>query len=227
MNKTSKTKFFIPALLIFWAWWIFQVRTPVSQINPDQNATPTPMAKIKQSLTTTSSSLQKTPRTISDESSLVHMLFTEEEVKSIRSKIKLNLSVAYTAEASFFADFKRYTTDLKFSGVSLDDRPMKFKMGFVDPYYPHEDVQNENPLLMDSDALTDIRTAESPELIYAPNVKKIELDQLEKFCNRGCSASETEFEVIVATNLDDDPTLDVWLINEKKEIIHKIDDLKE
>ena len=43
----------------------------------------------------------------------------------------------------------------------------------------------------------------------------------------GCTASDTRFEVMAAVNLDEDDTLDIWIIDTDKEIRHVVDDNKE
>jgi hypothetical protein len=56
---------------------------------------------------------------------------------------------------------------------------------------------------------------------------QVAVRDLERHCRRGCTASRDRFEMVAAFNLDADPTLDVWIINESKELIHIVDDERE
>ncbi len=149
---------------------------------------------------------------------------TEQEIRVRRSEMKLSLSAMYGAEKSFFSEFHRYTTDFNGMGYAPEREVITIKTGFIVPYYPAKLVGNEDPRLMSYDEYyTSERRPSS--VAYAPGVENIRLGDLSNLCKMGCTATDTGFELISATNLDADDDLDVWLINHRKELLHVQDDL--
>mgnify|MGYP003392937427 CR=1 FL=1 len=232
MKNSKRWRLILPILLVGWFLWSRQEQQHTADTNRTGNLHIAKQTLIKQPV----NSLQASPRkSASIESKgltaekLVTTTLTVEEIKSIRSSIKLNMSALYTAQASFNSDVQRYTTDIAYAGFSLE-KPSYFKMGFLSPFHPHETYQKEQPedsLNSDALVLKDSYREQDGEIPYHPTASEIDLDQLSKYCTKGCTAAEDGFEAIFAANLDSDDTLDVWLINEKKQIIHKVDDLKE
>lgn len=143
---------------------------------------------------------------------------TTEELKNLRTQLKISLSQAYTAQAAFYADFQRYSTDLHFMGFWLGPET-KFKLGFLEAFHPEKlatvDGAGEDPLRMTTDEI--IR--ETKDASYASFIKDIDLSDFRHFCKKNCSAGPKGFEVIVVTKLPGQD-YDVWLINEEKKILH-------
>jgi hypothetical protein len=120
-----------------------------------------------------------------------------EELKKLRSEMKSSLAAAYTALAAGRADFNRYSTDIKYLGMSVGPN-MKFKWGFLHPFDPDEKVSDqyddEDPMRMTSDDL--VREYDGS---YTPEAHAIDLAQFASYCKKGCTASEKGFEVIIVT----------------------------
>lgn len=139
------------------------------------------------------------------------------KIENLRSQIKLNLSGIYTAEASMHADYKRYSTDLTFMGMGPGPE-MNFKYGFIHPFRP-KDTPEDSPLREDPTRMsTDETLSEEEGASYTPEAEAIDLSQFEKYCRKGCTASETGFEVIIVAPLPNGD-YDVWLIDEEKKIV--------
>lgn len=130
---------------------------------------------------------------------------TSEKIQQVRRKMKSTLVSIYAAQTTFFAEYNRYSVDFKETGFSLDMNSSKldFKFGFIDS---------------DSDQYIEPNQ-------YSNLSKQFKLQDVRKFCKAGCTIRADGFEAIIATNLDNDSDLDVWTINEKKEMEHVFDDL--
>lgn len=130
---------------------------------------------------------------------------TPQKIQQIRIKIKSTLAAIYTSEAAYFAEYNRYSVDFKEMGfyVDLNNSNLDFKFGFSDS---------------DSDQFIEANQ-------YSALAKDFKLQDVRKFCKADCTIRAGGFEAIIATNLDDDDDLDVWTINEKKELEHVFDDL--
>lgn len=149
-----------------------------------------------------------------------------EQINNQRSKLKMILFNFYAAQRSFFSEHNRYTTDLVMAGNSFE-HPLAYKAGFLNAYDPEKLLKNEDPGLMNSDVYRNANVeaiAESER--YLPSADDINIDDLQQYCQQGCTATEDRFEVISGMNLDQDATLDVWILNEKKKLVHVVDDLK-
>lgn len=102
------------------------------------------------------------------------------------------------------------------------DTEMRYKIGFLQAYRPstYSDVSGvrEEPTRMDSDALLIEKSPEGERYTYAPVAAGLHLADYQQYCRSGCTADETHFEAMVVVSLDSDH-VDVWTINEKKELI--------
>lgn len=232
MKNTTRWRLIITCLIVAGFWWLSPTKvTPPTLVENFAPATLNQTAPVEQSVSVGLAAPQKilkpAPRGLTA-SKLNSISLTEKEVASLRSDMKANMSMIYTAQASFFSDYKRYTTDIHYTGYTLR-RPSPFKMGFLTPFHAHEVEPNERvDELLNSDALVTLSQPDEVETQpYTQTAKNIDLEDLSQYCSNGCTANEEGFESVFAANLDDDDTLDVWVINEKKQIIHKVDDLKE
>ncbi len=144
----------------------------------------------------------------------------------IRNQMKVALSEIYMAQKSYQAEKEHYTGDLMALQWTPGNPKMKFKIGFVQAYSAAEEL-GENSRLLDSDSFLNEKTQSGENYEYTETADGIRLADLLKYCQYGCSAEDDHFEAIAAANLDDDPTLEVWLMNDKKEIIQVIDDTKQ
>lgn len=160
---------------------------------------------------------------ISTTTTLQNLTLTEEQ-QELRADAKAMLSSAYTMMVAVHSEFERYTSDLSSSMVYEGD-VLDLKAGFLDAYQPQDIFPQENPERKDTDFFVRASRYADKPVTYSASAEKIDLQSLAQFCDKKCEASEREFEYIVAVNLDNDPELDVWTINERKEIIHRFDDI--
>ena len=145
------------------------------------------------------------------------------KIEEVRSEIKTSLASIYGAEKSFYSEFKRYSTDLKALGFFPDKKDRWSKMGFLTPFFPiRPDLKTEDPRIMDLDALARTELDDSKRLAFKPTAD-FSMEDLQKYCQQGCTASEDQFEIIAGAILAEGNPPDVWVINEKKEI-HQIQD---
>lgn len=152
-----------------------------------------------------------------------------EEIAKRRSAVKASLSAIYTSNASFFAEYNRYTTDLAAAGYMPIEGVLAAKYGFLSAYEPRGGrEENENPARHSSDIFLNLQDEDGEPLYkYDDHTKDVDLSQYAKYCRDGCTATDSRFEVVAAFNLDEDDTMDVWIIDSNKEIRHVIDDTKE
>ncbi len=152
-----------------------------------------------------------------------------EEIAKRRSEVKRVLSSVFTANASYFAEYNRYTTDLTAAGYMPQEGLLPAKFGFLSAYEPRGGREdNENPVRFSSDIFLNLQDEEGEPLYKLDaHSKDVDLSRYAKYCRDGCTASDTRFEVIAAFNLDEDDTLDVWIMDNNKELRHVVDDTKE
>ncbi len=148
-----------------------------------------------------------------------------EEIKDLRTQIRKSLAELYAAENAFHNETGYYSTDLINVGWKPTEAKMKFKVGFVQASV--EETPDTNPLRLDSDAFLTEKSDTAENYQYLPTGVGIDLTPFAKLCPNGCSADQNGFEMLAVANLDDDATLDVWLMNNTREVLHLIDDTKE
>lgn len=142
-------------------------------------------------------------------------------IEQVRSMAKSALSSGYTAQKAIQAEWARYSTDLVFLGWTPSDVDLNFKMGFLAPINEapiDSGSLREDPSRMTTDAFVGTDTSESNQKIrYTPAAEKIRLQDYAKYCAQGCTATKETFEYLLAVPLDE-TRVDVWVINEKKEL---------
>ena len=149
----------------------------------------------------------------------------------IQAAVAVDLNLIYQQERAFHARYGVYTTDL----VALKAAPpsVLYKFGFVRAASLKALTKAEtSPLPADLDnAMKDLDAVKAAHkdfvIEYSPSTKlaTFTFDKLSAFCS-DCTATATTFKAIAAANLDDDPILDVWTIDQNGKIQHLIDDLK-
>jgi hypothetical protein len=143
----------------------------------------------------------------------------EATITQLRSRVKLNLSTLYTGQASFFADYNRYSTDLVFIGWSPSQEQMDFKLGFLSEYRPAKlavvNGTEEDPSRLDSDEFL----GGDDRYQYTRAAEPINLHDYEKFCRSGCTATKTSYEILVVLPLGDSGKVDVWSITHDKKLL--------
>lgn len=151
-----------------------------------------------------------------------------EQVAKKRDQMKSALASVYTAELAYRAEYDRFSTDLGALGYRPDEGELGFKVGFAEAFDPGPLNEGEVPTRKTTDAyLGEKDETGQPYFKYDPYASSADLTQYANRCRTGCTARVDSFEVMAATNLDDDPTQDVWIIDSQKNLIHLVDDEKE
>ena len=128
----------------------------------------------------------------------------ETKVFTIRNNMKFSLAAMYVAQKAYFAEYNRFSTDFKDVGFSWPENQIAdYKIGFMDSNM--DQIINPNEI--------------------SSLAKDINLQDLRSFCKYDCTIRSDGFEVITATNLDSDPDLEIWIINENKVMKQVFDDL--
>lgn len=172
----------------------------------------------------------------------------QRQLKAIQVAVRADLDLVFQAQQKFFKEHGFYTTDLK--ALDLWPKRVLYAFGFVKAASFKEATDGTtagsignlkwNPemrtitLLAAQRAQDAIDKAKSdpgykpdPPIILSPmtEVKSIDFDRLISFCP-DCTATKSTFKMVAAANLDSDPVLDVWTIDQAGTIQHLIDDLK-
>lgn len=150
--------------------------------------------------------------------------------QGIRSSMKISLAALYGAQKSFYSEYARYSTDFNALGYSPGENVLRHKTGFLKTFAPKEpasETEGRSRQVSSFDELDAFYRERDPNgrMPFSPETESVDLEDAAHFCRKGCTASETEFEILSAANLDDDPELDVWLIDDTKTLIHVSDDL--
>ncbi|MBX3019572.1 MAG: hypothetical protein KF767_16915 [Bdellovibrionaceae bacterium] len=152
-----------------------------------------------------------------------------ERARRIRSEIKISLSGLYAAERAFYSESGRYSTDFDVVGWMPTSQKLSAKVGFLYPYQPSPDEYRDRMDRFDTDqAVEASKTFEDPDshMSYQDSAIRVSMRSLGSYCEMNCTADANGFEAIAAANLDDDDELDVWRINDRKELVHLFDDLE-
>lgn len=197
-----------------------QVASELGPLAAPKVTEPTPTVKPSLPLAVAASSETLTP-------------LNEEQIIERRAQIKASLAGLYTAQRAFHAEFDRYSTDLMALGWTPASATLPGYIGFTQAFEGAGEVDlpgglpdGEIPTRLSTHSFVD-RKADNDRTYRYDSHSNVPISDLDRYCRRGCSASRDRFEMIAAFNLDADPTLDVWLINESKELIHVVDDERE
>lgn len=212
---------FIFAVAAFFVWWFWSSEgTDRKQVSAAAGQLKTSPSKA--AITTAlyeSASLQErgsAPGRRTASTSSPKFQLTKEEIENVRSEMKISLSALYGAEKSFYFEFHRYSTDLATIGYGPEDGQWH-KVGFIEPFYPEKLTQTEDPRVHDTSELKQF--AQNQPLFFRQNAEKISLADFRRFCKKGCTASESHFELLAATQLIDGYPAEVWLIDDQKNLI--------
>ncbi len=157
----------------------------------------------------------------------------DRQIRGIQLAARADLALLQERMDAFRAKNGFFTTDL--AALNLDapkDLKVLYKFGFVTASSTEVEKATAlngqavdlDPSRKDLDAL---KVADPKIAIeYSPTTR---LDQVD-FAKMGsycvdCTATRTNFKAIAAANLDQDPALDVWTIDEQGNITHVVDDL--
>ncbi len=148
------------------------------------------------------------------------------EILEARSEMKMSLAAPYGAQKAFYAEHRRYSTDL-LNGVGFlpDAEKQRWsKVGFLSPYSPEKTIGAEDPRYFDIDEYS--KDQETPvTFTYRQTGQGFSLADLSRYCEHRCTANDQQFEIMAAAILVEGNAPDIWIINEKKVIRHARDGL--
>lgn len=191
--------------------------------------TATPATATQDPPTTLSGTPAKTTAVDSSAAAPTLKPLTEQEIVERRQSIRATLSGIYTAQKAYFAEYDRYSSDLGHIGYLPSEGTIKARFGFLEPYTPNGGLNsNEDPSRSNSDAFIALKDDDGETVYqYDDYSRRASLAKYERYCDNRCTVSNDQFELISAVNLDNDETLDVWIIDSRKNIRHVVDDTKE
>lgn len=142
----------------------------------------------------------------------------EEMRQKVYSEIKTQLASLYTAEKAFYAEYNRYSSDLKAIGWLPDPGESDVKVGFAEAT-TGEVIEGEDPeARMDSDYLQQ-QSIPDASYTYSKWADGLSVKNLSGQCRNGCRASEHRFEIMAVSRTGPQGKPEVWTINDDKEII--------
>jgi hypothetical protein len=144
----------------------------------------------------------------------------QRELVMIQRSAVVDLKLIYDQEHLYKSLHGYYTTDLNSLGIA--PKRVLYKFGFLEKSSDvHDGV---DPSILDLDQLK----ARFPrlELEYSAmtQLEQIRLRSLASLCS-DCTATVDHFRAIAAANLDNDPELDVWTIDQDGQITHLVNDI--
>ena len=149
---------------------------------------------------------------------------TPEALEKIRSLAKSSLASGYTAQRAIQAEWDRYTSDLVYIGWEPSGPDVSYKMGFLAAIdAPLFADGREKPERFTTDAFINRDIVGAEKLRYTPAAERINLNDYARYCERGCIVAPDWFEMLLAIPLDDQGHVDVWTINDKKEMKQVVD----
>lgn len=226
MNR--KNIYFIILVLLLFIFLFFKknknqdslvhLPTHIENIETNQSKTQNPLVE-KSKSTEVKSEIYYKDSVVLNQKQKDHTL-TETEINKLRSAAKIFMASSYAAQLSFFIENNYYTTDLVATGLITDEQ-LSFKAGFLEPSNTNtNDNPKINPQQMTTDAFIGRKgVGNEGEINYRSFVSEVDLSSYKNFCQRGCSANESGFEMMIAVPLGNSNQIDVWLVNEKKEFI--------
>lgn len=146
-----------------------------------------------------------------------------DKIQELRNQARAHLSASYTAQRAFRAEFGRYTTDLKAMGWAPTSANVAFKLGFLTEFRPNPSNDPpmdivEDPRQMSTDSFVGDRFDDISTFRYEDSANSLALSEYSRFCSNGCTANDDSFEMLLAVPLGDSDHVDVWIVNEKKQM---------
>jgi hypothetical protein len=143
---------------------------------------------------------------------------SEEQRQRVYSEIKVHLASLYTAEKAFYAEYNRYSSDLKAIGWLPDPGELNIKVGFAEASIGETNEGEDPEGHMDSDFLQELSVPDA-SYGYSKWAQGLSLKNLSGQCRNGCRASEHRFEIMAVSRTGPNGDPEVWVINDDKEIM--------
>lgn len=164
----------------------------------------------------------------------------QRQMRAIQQVAVADLRLVADAEKTFYTKHGFYTTDLK--ALNLWPKRVLYAFGFVKPadFAEARSDASWNPerrtiALLAAERAADAKAKAAADPTYRPNppivlssltsAGDIDFHRLISFCP-DCTATPTTFKVVAAAQLDEDPVLDIWVIDHAEVTRHLIDDLQ-
>lgn len=145
--------------------------------------------------------------------------------KALQTEAKINLSMAYINQKSFWAEFGVYTSAILGESPALPDNSISsYKIGFAKPTELEASVSVQvkqmhpsfDPGLYSSDKLGVLPVNERS--------KSIDFDALA--AQHGCVAEADKFKICAIGYAGSSENLDIWTIDQNKNLVNVVDGLK-
>lgn len=142
----------------------------------------------------------------------------DEAALGARTKVRINLNAFHAAQLAYRDVYGRFTTDM----LALEWTPigsqLDYKLGFLSSSQMAAD--GEDPTQRDTDVyLAEVDPDSDVPFTYTPRATLINLNLYTALCRKGCSASAQGYELMLAIPLDEEGRVDVWLLNEQKQLV--------
>lgn len=134
----------------------------------------------------------------------------EAKVARLRANAKWALESGYMTLKAIQAEHGRYTSDLRSIGWTPRSTTLNYKMGFLAP-------PNASQYMNTDSFIGEATGVDNETYKYSKEAAAIRLADYVSYCERGCFADERGFELLLVIPLDE-KRLDVWLINDKKQL---------
>lgn len=141
------------------------------------------------------------------------------QMKARQSEVKTLLGVMFTAQNMFYNEWKQYYSDFKAVGFSVEG-DLGYNLGFISAgvkgpsAHPSSDFKNKNATIKDTKKLCSLAAVNC-------TIAKARTSKLVS----GTVANVEDYSFGGASNIDGDPNLDEWTINENKKFAQKSDDI--
>ncbi len=224
-NKTNRY-LAIAAIVLALVWWFYPRTKEEPPALPVEQATehaekPEPAPPKEEAAKVPEA---PPPAPSEDEEDLVPPAITPDEIKTLRQQAKGVLSSFYASQRAFHMEFNRYTTDLKAVGWSPNSGNMNYKLGFLSETKAQPTTETdrsfEDTRRMSTDDFDGEDYTNIERFIYSREVAGLTLQEFARYCRKGCTSDQETFEIMLVLPLGDNRHVDVWLINEKKELVH-------
>ncbi|MCM2281963.1 MAG: hypothetical protein NDI61_08975 [Bdellovibrionaceae bacterium] len=144
----------------------------------------------------------------------------------IQKGARADLDLILKAERAFKSQFGFYTTDLVLLGI--EPKYVFYKIGFLKPLdisAVAQPPEKHDPTRMNLDLVK--KTKPQARIAYSPQTRleTIDFSTLASLCT-DCTATGTTFRAIAVANLDEDPELDVWTVDQEGTFQQLADDLQ-
>lgn len=155
------------------------------------------------------------------QSSIVNADKHIQDVEKKRKEVKTALAVLFIMQRTFLAEHNRYTSDVAMMNHDFPEE-LGFKFGFAKAYSPDVLAEGERPSSTNTDFLLGEPLAQerTTRLQYKAEASQINLQEFLHFCRNKCEVTENSFEAIAVMPIPGGDDVDVFLVNDKKEIFH-------